>query len=273
MTLTSNHPLVPVGIAPQLSAACDMLARHLGTALRTVHVFGSAVDGGLKPYSDIDVLVTVDARLDSRVRRALMMGLLQVSAWPGTHASCRALEVTVLVRADVVPWRYPPRRELQFGEWLRAGLQAGRAPAAENDHDLAILLTQVRQRSLSLFGPPAADVFEPVPEADFRRALIDTARQWNQPSDWQGDERNVVLALARLWFSAVTGGVAPKHLAAQWALERLPDVHGAVMEQARLAYLGHGADDPARRDEDVAALVRYVRAHIEQACAAAAQRR
>ncbi|GEM_PF-6550602 len=44
-------------------------------------------------------------------------------------------------------------------------------------------------------------------------------------ADWQGDERNVVLALARIWFSAATGTIAPKDVAANWALERLPQEH------------------------------------------------
>ena len=26
---------------------------------------------------------------------------------------------------DLVPWRHPARRELQFGEWLRGDLEAG----------------------------------------------------------------------------------------------------------------------------------------------------
>lgn len=88
----------------------------------------------------------------------------------------RPLEVTIVVRDEVVPWRYPPRRELQFGEWLRQDLQA-----------------------------------------DFAQALLDTLGLWNQPADWQGDERNGVLALARIWFSASTGEIAPKDAAAAWA--------------------------------------------------------
>ena len=35
------------------------------------------VDGGLKPHSDIDLLVTVTVRLDETTRRALINDLLQ----------------------------------------------------------------------------------------------------------------------------------------------------------------------------------------------------
>ena len=36
-----------------------VIERHLEPTLLAVHLYGSAVDGGLKPYSDIDLLVTV----------------------------------------------------------------------------------------------------------------------------------------------------------------------------------------------------------------------
>jgi predicted nucleotidyltransferase len=39
-------------------------------SLRAVHLFGSALDGGLKPYSDIDLLVTV-GEPDEATRRRL----------------------------------------------------------------------------------------------------------------------------------------------------------------------------------------------------------
>ncbi|WP_428838846.1 nucleotidyltransferase domain-containing protein, partial [Klebsiella pneumoniae] len=42
------------------------------TTLLAVHLYGSAVDGGLKPHSDIDLLVTVTVRLDETTRRALI---------------------------------------------------------------------------------------------------------------------------------------------------------------------------------------------------------
>ena len=86
----------------------------------------------------------------------------------------------------------------------------------------AILLSKARQHAISLLGPPAAELFEPVPEADMIRALHDTAAQWNGPDDWLGDECNVVLALARIWLTLSSGEIAAKDVAADWLLERLP---------------------------------------------------
>lgn len=255
--------LLPAEITLQLSQARAVLERHLAGALQAIHVFGSAVDGGLKPQSDIDLMVTVKDALTDPIRRSLMTDLLSISATPGADGPWRPLEVTLVLRSEVVPWRYPPLRELQFGEWLREELQAGIVPPATLDHDLAILLTKVRQHSVCMIGPPAAELFDPVPEADFSQALLDTLAQWNDKPDWQGDERNVVLALARIWFSASTGGIAPKHTAAAWALERLPDEHRPVLARACAAYLGNAEDDLADRPGQVAAFVHYTRMVVE----------
>lgn len=70
---------------------------------------------------------------------------------------------------------------------------------------------------------PAPELFDPVPKKDFVKALFNTIAQWNEACDWQGDERNVVLTLARIRFSVSTGKISSKDAAALWALERLPD--------------------------------------------------
>ncbi|KVG56768.1 aminoglycoside resistance protein [Burkholderia territorii] len=260
-----NATSVPAGIGDQVTAACALLDRHLGAALQAVHLFGSALDGGLKPRSDIDLLVTVAASPGDAVRRALMLDLLDVSAPPQCDARMRALEVTVLVRDDVVPWRHPARRELQFGEWLRRDLCAGIVEPACVDHDLAILLTKVRQHGAALRGPRAAAWFDAVPARDFIAALRATVAQWDAEPDWRGDECNVVLALARVWYSAATGRIAPKDVAAAWALERLPDTYRPVLSAARAVYL-HGDGDGAGTllsGRPVAAFVRDVRRIVE----------
>ncbi|KVR62839.1 AadA family aminoglycoside 3''-O-nucleotidyltransferase [Burkholderia cepacia] len=254
---------IPDEIAAQVAAACDTIERHLGATLNAIHLFGSALDGGLKPRSDIDLLATVSARPDEPTRRALMLGLLAVSAPPGRAGGMRALEVTVVAHDEIVPWRHPARRELQFGEWLRHDLEAGFVEPALVDHDLAILLTKVRQHSVALAGPPAAALLEPVPAGDFVAALLATVAQWHAEPGWRGDECNVVLALARIWYSAATGRIAPKDVAATWALARLPETYRPVVAAARAAYLGGEEDTAILSGEPLAAFIGYARRTVE----------
>ena len=253
---------VPEEIAEQVSRARSLLEFHLGPMIEGIYLFGSAVDGGLKPTSDIDLLVTVSRSPDEPVRRALLLDLLTASAPPGSPGTLRPLEVTVLARAEVVPWRYPPRRELQFGEWLRADIVEGVFEPPVLDHDLAILLTKARQRSVTVVGPPAAEFFEPVPHRHFVQALADTLALWKRPEDWQGDERNVVLTLARIVYSAATGRIAAKDAAAAWVLERLPREHRSVVQEAKDAYVSGAVDRLAQRPAETTAFVHYTKAWI-----------
>jgi streptomycin 3"-adenylyltransferase len=73
------------------------MVRVLEPELVAIHLYGSAVDGGLKPHSDIDLLVTTRLPLTTVQRETLMQALLTMSAYPGTSVTQRALEVTVVV--------------------------------------------------------------------------------------------------------------------------------------------------------------------------------
>ncbi|MBB5393431.1 MULTISPECIES: aminoglycoside adenylyltransferase family protein [unclassified Herbaspirillum] len=258
--------IIPLSIAPQVAQAQAIIERHLGGHVVAIHLFGSAVDGGLRPYSDIDLLVTVAEPPGEEVRRALMTELLTASAAPGSSTSLRALEVTVLALGQIVPWRYPPRRELQFGEWLREDILAGVFEEPALDHDLAILLTKARASSIAIVGSSAGDVFNAVPRADLVRALLDTVAQWNAPADWEGEERNIILALARIWYTATTGEIAAKDFSATWLLERIEPRHRAVLANARAGYLGEAPDNLAEHAPEVEAFIAGAQLEIRRLC-------
>jgi streptomycin 3"-adenylyltransferase len=57
------------------------------------------------------------------------------------------------------------------------------------------------------------------------------------------DTTNGLLTLARMWFTLVTGEIAPKDLAAEWAIARLAGDDRAVVDRARAIYLGEAAHD------------------------------
>ncbi|EMC2418021.1 AadA family aminoglycoside 3''-O-nucleotidyltransferase [Acinetobacter baumannii] len=253
---------VTIDISNQLSEVLSVIERHLESTLLAVHLYGSAVDGGLKPYSDIDLLVTVAVKLDETTRRALLNDLMEASAFPGESETLRAIEVTLVVHDDIIPWRYPAKRELQFGEWQRNDILAGIFEPAMIDIDLAILLTKAREHSVALVGPAAEEFFDPVPEQDLFEALRETLKLWNSQPDWAGDERNVVLTLSRIWYSAITGKIAPKDVAADWAIKRLPAQYQPVLLEAKQAYLGQKEDHLASRADHLEEFIRFVKGEI-----------
>ncbi|WP_282687059.1 MULTISPECIES: aminoglycoside adenylyltransferase family protein [unclassified Streptomyces] len=196
------------------------------------YLHGSSVLGGLQPASDVDVLLVTRRSMDERERRALLDGLLRIS---GSGGMARPVELTVVVQAEVRPWRYPPTCDFLYGEWLRADYEAGTVPRAEPMPDLALLISMTLTGDAPLTGPRPAQVLAPVPHADLVRASV--AGIPELLDDLEGDTRNVLLTLARIWATLATGRIKSKDAAAGWAVGQLPPEHRAVLEYARQLYL------------------------------------
>ncbi len=84
-----------------------------------VYLYGSAVTGGLRVKSDVDILVLTNCGLSVATRSKLSKQLMRISGRPGESTGIRPLEITVVNQKDVVPWHFPPRFEFMYGEWLR----------------------------------------------------------------------------------------------------------------------------------------------------------
>ena len=225
----------------QLDAVVRLVRHVLGDAAVGAYLFGSAVTSGLRRDSDLDVLVASSRRTTEAERRALVDGLLPISKSSGDETGRRHLEVTVVARPDIQPWRYPPPMELQYGDWWRREFESGEEPWSSPNPDLAVLLTAARADGVALFGPPIHDLIDPVPRDDLGRATRDVIP--DLMADLEGDVRNVLLTLARVWFTLDTGVIASKDVAAEWAIARLPNGRGDALRRARAGYLGE-ADDP-----------------------------
>ena len=241
--------------------ALNMLEELLGSSVIAVYLYGSAAAGGLRNDSDVDVMAVVNRRLSEKTRRNLTERLLILSGKMGNPDSVRPLEVTVVNYGDVVPWRYPPKKEYIYGEWLRNGFEKGQMPEPEYDPDLAILLSQVRSCSITLAGRDASQLLAPVPMSDIKRAMKDCLP--GLVGSLEGDERNVILTLARMWVTADTGGFLPKDEAANWAVPRLPKEQAELLDLAGRAYRGEYADSWENIYTAVEALVLQLISEIE----------
>jgi hypothetical protein len=79
-------------------------------------------------------------------------------------------------------------------------------------------------------------------------------------------ERNVLLTLARMWRTAVTGEFVPKDAASTWAAAHLPGEPGDLLERAGRAYAGDPGDDGLGLAAGLAELVERLRLEVEGAC-------
>ncbi|GHG99353.1 nucleotidyltransferase [Streptomyces lanatus] len=230
----------------------------LGPAVIGTYLHGSAVLGGLRPASDLDVLVVSRRRMDERQRRTLLGRLLGMS---GSGDSLRPVELTVVVQSEVRPWRYPPTCDFLYGEWLRAEYEAGEVPRPEPMSDLALLITMTLAGNHPLTGPRPAKVLAPVPHTDL--ILASVAGIPTLLDDLDGDTRNVLLTFARIWTTLATGQIRSKDAAADWALARLPPEHRPALEHARQLYLNCGYSEESWSD----ALRAQVRPHVNRVLA------
>ncbi|WP_121639850.1 aminoglycoside nucleotidyltransferase ANT(9) [Virgibacillus sp. Bac330] len=241
--------------------ALNVLEELLGSSIIGVYLFGSAVNGGLRINSDVDVLVVVNHSFSEVTRKKLTDRLMLISGKIGNTDSVRPLEVTVINQEDVIPWRYPPKTEFIYGEWLRNEFEKGQIQEPTYDPDLAIVLEQARMNSVPLLGPDTSNILVPIPITDIRTAIKESLPELIEGI--RGDERNVILTLARMWLTVAVGEISPKDAAAEWAIPRLPKEHANLLNLARKAYRGEYVDRWEGLDSEVMALVNYIRNSIE----------
>lgn len=194
----SDGPLDCGPIVAQADAAVAALTDALvpGTVLG-VYLYGSAVAGGLRPDSDLGLFGVLSRRLTDAERSALVTGLVPISWSAKRPVGWRPLELTLVVADEVRPWRYPPRYDFQYGEWLREELLAGdHEPPAGPHPDVALQVRMVLDGGRPFLGPPVGDLLEVPPHADVMRAMLDELP--SLPGDLDTDTRNVLLTLARL---------------------------------------------------------------------------
>ena len=217
---------------------CDHLTPGTVAGL---YLYGSATRGGLRGDSDIDLLLITRSSLAITERRRLTDVLLAYTDARSGVAGSRPVELTSVVHSALVPWTYPPVCDYQYGEWLLDDLRDGAVPQPHIDPDLAILLASARPSSEPLSGPPLAELAEAVPADDVRRAIHDSLD--GLLGDLHGDERNVLLTLARMIVTLETGDIVSKDEAARQVSGRLAPSDAAVLDLARQGYLGEAVDD------------------------------
>ncbi|WP_225800856.1 aminoglycoside adenylyltransferase family protein [Streptomyces sp. NK15101] len=250
----------------QARQVVHLVREVFGADVLAACLHGSAVLGGLRPGSDTDVLVTLRRRTTGAERRALVDALLAVSGERAYEGPARPVELSLVVHADIRPWRYPPVCEFLYGEWLRDAFEAGTTPAPAPCPDLAPLITMALAGNAPLFGPPPAEVFDPVPERDLRAAIV--AGVPELLADLDGDTRNVLLTLARILTTLRTGRIRSKDGAAAWVLGELPEEHRPVLAVAREQYLAGEYGDWAELLPEARSHAAYIAEEIKRASSA-----
>ena len=232
MTSTYSHEM-----QQQLKDCLELLKTILGSDLLGVYLYGSSLVGGLQKYSDIDLFVVMTRATTSEEKTRLVANLLQISGLY-MKSSKRPIEMTLVKKAMINPWQYPPRFDFQYGEWLRESFEKGIIEPWQTDEmpDLALIATQVLLKSQTLWGEKPEQLLAHVPYHDFMKAMLHDLNRL--ATDLKQDTRNVLLTYARIWSTLATNAIRSKPAAADWAMNHLPKKYQPVMKRAKSICIG-----------------------------------
>ncbi|MCK8782257.1 aminoglycoside adenylyltransferase family protein [Rhizobium sp. NTR19] len=248
----------------QVPVALAALQDCLADCLCAVYLYGSAVSGGLRPQSDIDLLAMVDRRMTQRERANLLSSLLKLSGrHPPKPGGLRCLEVTVFTRPDLAAGLFPARAEFIFGEWLRDAFEAGETPMSAQSAEFTLVLAQAQQEAITLFGQDRDRLLPVIPVTDVRHAMRELLPELL--GGIREDTRNVLLTLARIWHTAENGTFVSKDEGASWAMPRLSDRSALTLSYARRAYLGEVRDNWNNLQDRMECLAEELTSKINQA--------
>lgn len=250
----------------QTAVAADALREILRGDLRAVYLHGSAVLGGPRPRSDIDLIAIVGNPLTADQRDRLLTVLPELSGrHPAPPSGPHPIELMIFATRDLSPPPFPARAEFIYGEWLRDDL-GGIPPDSRfgpvSDPENTLILAQARRFARPLLGPPATEMLPVVPPGIVRAAMRDALPALL--AGLAGDERNVLLTLARMWRTAQTGAFVSKDAAAVWAVARMPAREADTLDLARRAYLGLAEDDWSDRSAEAREAADALRTRVLQ---------
>lgn len=221
----------------QLTDSLELLKMILGSDLLGVYLYGSSLVGGLQKYSDIDLFVVTNRVTTREEKIQLVDNLLQIS---GIYMKSLKLplEMTLVEKAAISPWQYPPRFDFQYGEWLRKSFEKGIIEPwlTYEMPDLALIVTQVLLRNQTLWGSAPEQLLAHVPYPDFVKAMLHDLDRL--ATDLEDDTRNVLLTYARIWSTLETNAIRSKPAAADWVMGHLPKPYQPVMTRAKSICIG-----------------------------------
>lgn len=255
---------IPYVDQQQLTRVVMLVRDVLGSEAVAAYLFGSAVLGGLRSESDLDVLAVSRRRTTHEQKQRLVDRLLAISGRPTPRGRWRRVELTIVVEREAKPWRYPPNFDFQYGDWLRREFETGNVEPWRTtvNPDLATLIAMAMLANTPLFGPPPTQMFDRVPPEDLISAMVDGIDSLR--GDLQSDTCNVLLTFARIWSTLATGVIRSKDAAADWVLCRLPEEHQPVLACARAIYLGDHPEDWNDIGDQLEPHVEYVVAEIRR---------
>lgn len=224
-----------------LSALLDGVREILGDRLLGMYLYGSLSLGDFDPdSSDVDFLFVTEDTLPPEMLDALRDLHARIAASGMRYAG--RLEGSYIPR-DALR-RHDPANALHptIGVDWDFGIR-------EHGGNWIVERWIVRERGVTVWGPPPATLIDPVAPDELRAAVCDSLGFWRdtlndpawlEPRDYQAF---AILTMCRALYTLNQGEVATKPDAARWALEHLDPAWRPLIKQALVWRHQHERDD------------------------------
>jgi Domain of unknown function (DUF4111) len=229
----------PPDIRRQVNNLVDAFQKILPTNLTGIYLHGSLAMGCFNPrHSDLDLLAVAKHALSVHAKRRLISLLLELSGRPAP------IEISVLSRRDLSPWRHPTPFDLHFSEQWRDRYQGDLTSedwrlwnkTGGADADLAAHITILRERGIVLFGSPIDETFPAVPREDYLASILADYRDAGEKI--LTNPTYAVLTMARVYRFLADGTIVSKDEAGEWALTVLTEEAQPALRAALALYRG-----------------------------------
>jgi len=258
MLSPTPHNDVNILLDDLLTSVQDILGRQLVGA----YLFGSLANGGFDEDSDIDVLMVTRKAIDDdqfAELSAMHDRLFAIDSPWAIQLEVSYIPVRALRRYDPTD-NVHPHVDRGYEERLHRMV-----------HDEAWLVQRhvLRQRGITLLGPPPETLIDPVTPDQLREAMRNHLRDWTshllaEPDAFarRGGQSYTVLSLCRILYTIDHGDVVSKQVAAHWAQRTLDPCWTSLIEG-----VWHGRHHPNEKaaTKDVQATIAFIHYALEHA--------
>jgi len=213
-----------------LATLVESVARALGETLVGAYLQGSFATGGFDRHSDVDFVMVTDGELSETQLESLQDVHARAYELPSDWA--KHLEGSYFPR-EVLRDRTQSSTELWY-------LEHGDRKLQRSPHCNTLVVRRVlRRHGVALFGPPAAELLDPVPEEELRMEIATTMREWgceilNEPEAFANHfyQGFIVLSYCRMLRDIEVGDIGSKREGAEWASRELGNEWRTLIERA-----------------------------------------
>ncbi len=234
-----NWSTSPQDVRDQLNHFTAEVSAICGDNLIGVYLHGSLAMGCFNPTrSDLDLLIVTHEGMELDVKCRIAEIVLHTSSNP------IKMELSFIVQNDMRPWQYPTLFDFHFSEDWREKILAELANGTwqtwndqrPKDSDLAAHVMIMNHCGICLVGKPIAEVFPPVPRADYLDSIM---QDFDFAANLLTDNPvYAILNFCRIYCYLLENRISSKDEAGVWGIENLPEQYRPLIGQALKLYRG-----------------------------------